>query len=144
MHAQQSHAVPGCNPLRSQAATIRGTRPSGHMCSSGSQRPQVTPAPGCHPLLSQVGYGDITPTNDAERLFCLAALLIGGLVFGFIVSTIGSMVAAIDRQARHATTRPLCMRMCLCAFHSAFHGAFHSAFHVHSIVHYTGHSTVHS
>jgi hypothetical protein len=49
--------------------------------------------------LTTVGYGDITPTNDVERLFCLGALLIGGLVFGFIVSTIGSMVAAIDRQA---------------------------------------------
>ena len=32
--------------------------------------------------LTTVGYGDITPTNDAERLFALLSLLIGAVVFG--------------------------------------------------------------
>ena len=31
-------------------------------------------------------------------MFALVALLIGALVFGYMVSTIGSMVAAMDRQ----------------------------------------------
>lgn len=47
----------------------------------------------------QVGYGDITPTNDAEKKYALVALLLGALVFGFMLSSIGSLVAALDRQA---------------------------------------------
>ena len=49
--------------------------------------------------LTTVGYGDITPTNNAERLYSLGALLIGALVFGFMLSSIGALVAAVDRQA---------------------------------------------
>ena len=49
--------------------------------------------------LTTVGYGDITPTNNLERSFSLFALLTGALVFGYMLSSIGSMVAAIDRQA---------------------------------------------
>lgn len=49
--------------------------------------------------LTTVGYGDITPTNDLERKFSLFALLTGALVFGFMLSSIGSLVHAIDRQA---------------------------------------------
>jgi len=49
--------------------------------------------------LTTVGYGDITPANDAERMYALFALLTGALVFGFMLSSIGSLVAAVDRQA---------------------------------------------
>jgi len=47
----------------------------------------------------QVGYGDITPTNNLERFFSLFALLLGALVFGYMLSTIGMLFAAIDRQS---------------------------------------------
>ena len=49
--------------------------------------------------LTTVGYGDITPTNNLERAYSLFALLTGALVFGYMLSSIGSLVAAIDRQA---------------------------------------------
>jgi len=49
--------------------------------------------------LTTVGYGDITPTNNPERLYSLLALLTGALVFGYMLSSISSLVAAIDRQA---------------------------------------------
>lgn len=49
--------------------------------------------------LTTVGYGDITPTNNLERVYSLFALLTGALVFGYMLSSIGSLVAAIDRQA---------------------------------------------
>ena len=48
--------------------------------------------------LTTVGYGDITPTNTAERTYTLCCLLIGALVFGYMVSTIGSLMAGIDRH----------------------------------------------
>jgi CRP-like cAMP-binding protein len=46
-----------------------------------------------------VGYGDIIPQNNVERFYALFALLIGALVFGYMLSSIGSLVAALDRQA---------------------------------------------
>jgi CRP-like cAMP-binding protein len=46
-----------------------------------------------------VGYGDIIPVNNTERAFASFALLIGALVFGYMLSSIGSMIAALDRQA---------------------------------------------
>jgi len=49
--------------------------------------------------LTTVGYGDITPTNNVERAYSLFALLVGALVFGFMLSSIGALVAALDRQA---------------------------------------------
>lgn len=49
--------------------------------------------------LTTVGYGDITPTNNVERIYSLFALLTGALVFGYMLSSIGSLVQAIDRQA---------------------------------------------
>ena len=49
--------------------------------------------------MSGVGYGDITPTNNLERVYSYFALLTGALIFGYMLSSIGTLVAAIDRQA---------------------------------------------
>ena len=46
----------------------------------------------------QVGYGDITPTNDLERLYTLATLLIGALVFSYLLSSVGSLIATLDSR----------------------------------------------
>jgi len=49
--------------------------------------------------LTTVGYGDLVPTNDAERFYALCAMLCSALVFGYMISNIGSLVASMDRQA---------------------------------------------
>jgi CRP-like cAMP-binding protein len=49
--------------------------------------------------LTTVGYGDLVPTNDAERTYALCAMLLSALVFGYMISNIGSLVASMDRQA---------------------------------------------
>ena len=49
--------------------------------------------------LTTVGYGDIVPVNNTERYYALFALLIGAIVFGYMLSSIGSLVSALDRQA---------------------------------------------
>ena len=49
--------------------------------------------------LTTVGYGDLVPTNDAERTYALCAMLCSALVFGYMISNIGSLVASMDRQA---------------------------------------------
>jgi len=48
--------------------------------------------------LTTVGYGDIVATNDAERGYAVFALLMGALVFGYMISSIASLVKALDRQ----------------------------------------------
>ena len=46
--------------------------------------------------LTTVGYGDITPTNDVERLYSLLTLLTGALVFGYLLSTVSELVNNAD------------------------------------------------
>lgn len=42
--------------------------------------------------VTTVGYGDIVPVNNAERLFCVAATFVGTAVFAFIIGEIQAMV----------------------------------------------------
>lgn len=49
--------------------------------------------------LSTVGYGDITPSNDIERVYTLIVLLIGALVFGYLLSIVATLVGSIDPNA---------------------------------------------
>lgn len=49
--------------------------------------------------LTTVGYGDITPTNDFERTFVTCSLLIGSLVFAYILGDVASLFATLDRQS---------------------------------------------
>ena len=47
-----------------------------------------------------VGYGDITATTDIERLYSILALLVGAGLFGYIISSVSTMiVTAAPRQA---------------------------------------------
>jgi hypothetical protein len=43
-----------------------------------------------------VGYGDITPKNGMERLFCVILMLIGVISFSFITSTLTSIISTQD------------------------------------------------
>lgn len=45
-----------------------------------------------------VGYGDITPQNLAEIIFCAFALLTGSLVFGYFLNRIGSLLTKFDER----------------------------------------------
>jgi hypothetical protein len=42
---------------------------------------------------STVGFGDVTPTNDSERLCALVLCLMGALVFAYCVGSISSLFA---------------------------------------------------
>lgn len=50
--------------------------------------------------LSTVGYGDITPTSDWGRLYCMIAMVIGGAFYGYIIGTTTSIVSDMDLNAR--------------------------------------------
>ena len=49
--------------------------------------------------LTTVGYGDIIPTNNDERLYAIGCELVGAFVFGYILSTVAELVSNADPNA---------------------------------------------
>lgn len=39
-----------------------------------------------------VGYGDITPQNNLEKIFCIIAMLVGFTIFGFTLGNLGDII----------------------------------------------------
>jgi voltage-gated potassium channel len=46
--------------------------------------------------LCTVGYGDLTPKNDPQRLYACFAMLLGVGAYGFVIGNIASILANID------------------------------------------------
>jgi hypothetical protein len=74
--------------------------------------------------LTTVGYGDITPTNDVERVYSLFALLIGALGARHAAPPPQNppkiRMAAQARLVRRAAAQPcsVAAQLCLCMLHS--------------------------
>lgn len=47
-----------------------------------------------------VGYGDITPQNNLERIVCLFVILFGGMIFPYSINSIGSIIEDIRRDKK--------------------------------------------
>jgi len=45
-----------------------------------------------------VGYGDITPQNPSEIIYCSFTILAGSMVFGYCLNRIGSLLTNIDER----------------------------------------------
>ena len=101
--APSTRRPPRSTSTRCTGRSRRSPRSASHPSACTSPRAWARARASSHHVrvrsTAQVGYGDITPTNDLERLYSLFALLTGALVFGYMLSSIGSLVAAIDRQA---------------------------------------------
>lgn len=50
--------------------------------------------------LTTVGYGDITPESDEERLYAMLAMVIGGSLYGYVIGAVTSMVTDMDLNTR--------------------------------------------
>ena len=46
--------------------------------------------------LTTVGYGDIVAKNDAERLYALCCMVIGAILFGYLMSTVADLLRSYD------------------------------------------------
>ena len=46
--------------------------------------------------LTTIGYGDITPQNDPQRIFTMAVMIIGAGMYGYIIGNISNLLANID------------------------------------------------
>merc|ERR1712137_475599 len=58
--------------------------------------------------MTTVGYGDIIPNNDIERVYAAAAIMIGATVFGYIIGSIASL-ASHERGIEALTKKKLKM-----------------------------------
>jgi len=50
----------------------------------------------CVTTLATVGYGDITPNTDLQKLFAMGVMMIGVGVYGFIIGTVATVLANFD------------------------------------------------
>lgn len=48
-----------------------------------------------------VGFGDISGVTVAERIYCIALSLIGAVAFSFAISSLSSMLSALDTRTAH-------------------------------------------
>ena len=55
--------------------------------------------------MTTVGYGDITPANNAERGFCFVAMIIGGAFYGYVIGNMVSIVNDSDVATKEYHTR---------------------------------------
>jgi voltage-gated potassium channel len=46
--------------------------------------------------LSTVGYGDLTPATNAQRLYAMGVMMVGVGVYGYIIGNVASILANID------------------------------------------------
>ncbi|CAN0333207.1 unnamed protein product, partial [Discosporangium mesarthrocarpum] len=49
--------------------------------------------------LMSVGYGDVSPNTNKERLYALVTEVIGATAFGFIIATVTVIVETMDPKA---------------------------------------------
>jgi len=50
--------------------------------------------------LTTVGYGDVLPTSDKERLYSMFAMIVGGSFYGYIIGSMTSVITDMDVDAR--------------------------------------------
>jgi hypothetical protein len=48
--------------------------------------------------LATIGYGDITPANDFERILCIIWMILGVGFYSFAIGSLSSMISSIDAQ----------------------------------------------
>ena len=55
--------------------------------------------PGSYTITS-VGYGDISPQNNVERVFCIGILLFSGLAWAYIIGEVGAIVTDMTSEGQ--------------------------------------------
>jgi hypothetical protein len=50
--------------------------------------------------LTTVGYGDLIPVSDKERIYAMLAMIIGGSFYGYIIGSMTSVITDLDIDSR--------------------------------------------
>merc|ERR550537_1845024 len=48
--------------------------------------------------LTSIGYGDLVPVNDTERLACVAVMLAGGCFWAYIVASMCGLLSTLGAE----------------------------------------------
>ena len=57
----------------------------------------------CITTLTTVGFGDVTPANNVERIFVIGMMLFGVGVYGFAIGSVASLLTRINPARAHYT-----------------------------------------
>jgi len=55
--------------------------------------------------ITTVGFGDITPETDGERIYCILAMVVGGSFYGYVIGMFASLVSTKDANLRNYNER---------------------------------------
>jgi voltage-gated potassium channel len=55
----------------------------------------------CVTTLATVGYGDLTPTANAQLVYTMVVMFLGVVVYGYVIGNVTSLLANIDLAKRH-------------------------------------------
>lgn len=55
----------------------------------------------CITTLTTVGFGDVTPANNAERMFVIGMMIFGVAVYGFAIGSVASLLTKINPARTH-------------------------------------------
>lgn len=55
----------------------------------------------CITTLATVGYGDITPTTNAQTVYAMVVMILGVAVYGYVIGNVATLLANIDLAKAH-------------------------------------------
>jgi hypothetical protein len=59
----------------------------------------------CFTTMTTVGYGDIFPYSNSERIMCIFLQICGGFVMAWVIASLTSIVTSVDANAAFASAR---------------------------------------
>jgi hypothetical protein len=59
----------------------------------------------CYTTITSVGYGDIHPYNDTERIYCVLLEALGGFMYAIIIAALTSIATSTDMNKRAVRER---------------------------------------
>ena len=52
-----------------------------------------------------LGFGDISPMNDLERIYCIIIMLIGTAIFAYTINTVGIILQEMNKVEKERNTK---------------------------------------
>ena len=59
----------------------------------------------CITTLTTIGYGDITPKTDIQKIYTMLVMIVGAGTFGYVIGNITSVLASLDIAKTHFTEK---------------------------------------
>lgn len=54
--------------------------------------------------LTTIGYGDLTPSTAAQRVFVVFMMLIGAFMYGYVIGAVSAILSAQGERRHHFTS----------------------------------------